>query len=67
MPETAVKHRTDFAVANAQYKFDQAQKRLERINKVVEDLQEEQRLYLFDFLNAQSELLEVLRYYSNKA
>jgi len=60
-------HRKDFAVATSQYKLDQAQERLARINKVIEDLQEEQRYYLFDFLNAQSEHLEVLRTYGGQA
>lgn len=59
-------HRPDFAVATAQFKLEQAQERLERINKIVEDLQEEQRLYLFDFLNAQALHLEALRTYGGK-
>ena len=57
-------HRPDFAVATAQYRLELAQERLERVNRAVEDLQEEQRLYLFDFLNAQALYLEALR---NKA
>lgn len=59
-------HRPDFAVATSQYRLEQAQERLERINKAVEDLQEEQRLYLLDFHNAQVMHLEALRTYGGK-
>ena len=59
-------HRKDFALATSQFKLEQAQERLNRINKVVEDLQEEQRLYLLEFLNAQALHLEALRTYGGK-
>ena len=60
-------HRKDFALATSQFKLEQAQERLNRINKVVEDLQEEQRLYLLEFLNAQALYLEALRTYGVEA
>lgn len=60
-------HRKDFALATSQFKLEQAQERLNRINKVVEDLQEEQRLYLLEFLNAQALYLEALRTYGGEA
>lgn len=59
-------HRPDFAVVTAQYRLELAQERLNRINRAIEDLQEEQRLYLFDFLNAQASHLEALRTYGGK-
>ena len=56
-------HRPDFAVATSQFKLEQAQARLERINRVISDLQEEQEYYLQEFLTAQALHLEALRTY----
>lgn len=59
-------HRKDFAVATAHHNLERAEERLNRINRVIEDLQEEQRLYTFEFLNAQALHLEALRTYGGK-